>query len=54
MSHAIPPGLTPPVPDLEREEPEQSREDDIPADDGTVGPEEVSTDTRPLRNVERE
>ena len=33
MYRSTPSGITPPAPGLEREEPEFSREDDIPADD---------------------
>jgi hypothetical protein len=34
MVRSTPSGITPPTPGLDREEPEFSREDDIPADDG--------------------
>jgi hypothetical protein len=56
MSHPIKPGLVPPEPGLEKEEPEQSQEDDIPADDGTTtkGSPQASKEERPLRQVERE
>ena len=33
MNHPIEPGLIPPGPSLEKEEPEQAMEDDIPSDD---------------------
>lgn len=55
MSHGIAPGAIPPVPGLEKEEPELTYEDDIPSDDG--GPaeaQEPAPQERPLRNVERE
>lgn len=61
MSHAIPPGRIPPVPGLEKEEPELSSEPDIapeddgPSDDG--GPlldDDSVPEKRPLRDVERE
>ena len=59
MNHAIEPGLIPPERGLEKEEPEQSHEDDIPADDGTTASpqaskQERSKKERPLRQVERE
>lgn len=57
MNHPIEPGLIPPEPGLEKEEPEQSQEDDIPADDGTTtspGSPQASKEERPLRQVERE
>ncbi|MDP3759587.1 MAG: hypothetical protein Q8R01_03585 [Ramlibacter sp.] len=57
MNHAIEPGLIPPEPGLEKEEPEQSHEEDIPADDGTAGgspQSQASKEERPLRQVERE
>jgi len=54
MDHAIEPGLIPSEPGLEKEEPEQSHEDDIPADDGTTASPEASEEERPLRQVERE
>lgn len=43
-----------PEPGLEKEEPEQVREDDIPADDGTTSSPPASKEERPLRQVERE
>ncbi|MDF2464259.1 MAG: hypothetical protein K0Q43_2494 [Ramlibacter sp.] len=56
MNHPIEPGLIPPGPGLEKEEPEQAHEDDIPADDGTTttGSPQASEEERPLRQVERE
>jgi hypothetical protein len=56
MNDPIDPGLIPPEPRLEKEEPEQSQEDDIPADDGTTtkGSPQASKEERPLRQVERE
>lgn len=57
MNPTIKPGLVPPEPGLDKEEPEQSHEDDIPADDGattTNGAPQASTQERPLRQVERE
>jgi hypothetical protein len=58
MSQAITPGLIPPRPGLEREEPELATEHDIPADDGTAMPPEdapaAESEERPLRQVERE
>lgn len=55
MNPTIKPGLVPPEPGLDKEEPEQSHEDDIPADDGTIteAPPAPSKE-RPLRQVERE
>lgn len=58
MSQAIAPGLIPPRPGLEREEPELASEHDIPPDDGTEMPPEdapeAKSEERPLRQVERE
>lgn len=59
MNHStIKPGLIPPERGLEKEEPEQSHEDDIPADDGTAARSPEASDgakeERPLRQVERE
>jgi hypothetical protein len=56
MNHEIKPGLIPPEPGLEKEEPELSHEADIPADDGTTTTDspEASKEERPLRQVERE
>ena len=54
MSQVISPGLIPPRPGLEREEPELTYEDDIPPDDGNV-PEGIPADTQEqLQQVERE
>jgi hypothetical protein len=57
MNQPIAPGIIPPRPGLEREEPEQALEQDIPTDDGAkVPPQEpkVGQEERPLRQVERE
>jgi hypothetical protein len=54
MNQAIEPGPVPPRRGLEKEEPELSQEDDIPADDGTDNAPEASGESRPLRQVERE
>ena len=56
MSQAIAPGLIPPRPGLEREEPELGFEDDIPADDSDVLPPEglPAEIEDELRQVERE
>jgi hypothetical protein len=55
MNKSISPGLVPPARGLEKEEPELSHEDDIPADDGTTHPPKaVPGEERPLREVERE
>jgi hypothetical protein len=57
MSQAIAPGLIPPRPGLEREEPELATEHDIPPDDGTMPSEDAPAaekEERPLRQVERE
>jgi len=60
MNPSIEPGLVPPEPGLEKEEPEQAHEDDIPSDDGQTSapvdsqdPQQANED-RPLRQVERE
>jgi hypothetical protein len=39
MNHAIKPGPLPPVPGLDKEEPELATEDDIPRDDDHAGAE---------------
>jgi hypothetical protein len=55
MNKSISPGLVPPGRGLEKEEPELSHEDDIPADDGTTDSPGVAPGReRPLREVERE
>lgn len=58
MRTAVPAtGLTPPRQGLEREEPELSEEDDIPADNGSAIPsDEPAADPQqqPLRHVETE
>ena len=54
MNHAIAPGVVPPPRGLEKEEPEQAYEDDIPSDDGSESPGASSGQDRPLRQVERE
>ena len=64
MSQVIATGLIPPRPGLEREEPEQAIEDDIPPDEGSEMPPDDGAELpeeprprnerRPLRQVERE
>jgi len=55
MNPTIKPGLVPPEPGLEKEEPDQWHEDDIPADDGTLADTPPAPrEERPLRQVERE
>jgi hypothetical protein len=56
MNHAIPQGIIPPLPGLEKEEPEVAQEDDIPSDDGEGKPaqEPPAADPEPSRDVERE
>lgn len=57
MSQAIAPGLIPPRPGLEREEPELANEHDIPPQDDTAAPpEETPGDAagETPRQVERE
>jgi len=55
MNHSIKPGLVPPPRGLEKEEPELTNEEDIPADDGHAsGSGEAAPEERPLRDVERE
>lgn len=57
MSQGISPGLIPPRPGLEREEPELAEEYDIPPDDGTARPTEeppAQAAERPPKQVERE
>jgi hypothetical protein len=47
MAPGIKPGLVPPEPGQEKEEPELSEEDDIPSDDGGEGPEDAPSDADP-------
>ena len=48
-------GVIPPRPGLEREEPEQAYEEDIPPDDGEVLPDALPAETEEqLQQVERE
>jgi hypothetical protein len=61
MSHAISQGTVPPVPGLEKEEPELAHEEDIapeddgPSDDGgPLADDNGAPEKRPLRDVERE
>jgi hypothetical protein len=57
MNQPIAPGIIPPRSGLEREEPEQALEEDIPTEEGAeVPPDAAQTDSeeRPLRQVERE
>lgn len=58
MSHSIKPGLVPPERGLEKEEPEQWQEDDLPSDDGTTTTRspggEAGREERPRREIERE
>lgn len=55
MNPGIKPGLVPPEPGQEKEEPELSAEDDIPSDDGGERPaDEPIGESRPPRGVERE
>ena len=52
----IAPGLIPPRPGLEREEPEQAYEEDIPPDDGDMLPPDAlpAESEEQLQQVERE
>ena len=52
MTHSIPESVIPPVPGLEKEEPELANERDIPSDDDK--PSQRGGEERPLRDVERE
>lgn len=58
MNPSIKPGMEPPRPGLEREEPELAQEDDIPKDEAPAGAGEsepsAADKDRPLRQVERE
>jgi hypothetical protein len=57
MTHAIQPGVIPPVPGLEKEEPELRNERDIPSDDDKpqgADKEKEKGNERPMRDVERE
>lgn len=55
MTHSIQPGVIPPVPGLDKEEPELRNERDIPSDDDKPqGSDKERRDERPLRDVERE
>jgi len=46
MNHSIKPGVIPPPPGLEKEEPELADEEDIPSEEGA--------DDDPVRDAERE
>jgi len=48
--NAITPGLIPPMPGLEREEPELAEEDDIPRDDRPQAADEPEGDHRDARD----
>jgi hypothetical protein len=54
MNHSIKPGVVPPPPGLEKEEPELADEEDIPSDDDTATVSNEGTGDEPLRDVERE
>lgn len=59
MTHSIQPGVIPPVPGLEKEEPELTNERDIPSDDDKPQGSDKErgkerSEERPLRDVERE
>ena len=53
MNRSIAPGVIPPLPGLEKEEPELANEDDIPRDDRPQAS-EPEPDPRGPRDVERE
>ena len=53
MNHSIKPGVIPPPPGLEKEEPELADEEDIPSDDDKNVLNE-GTAEEPVRDVERE
>jgi hypothetical protein len=53
MNHSIKPGVIPPPPGLEKEEPELTDEEDIPSDDDPASVRNEGTDES-LRDVERE
>jgi hypothetical protein len=53
MNHSIKPGVVPPPPGLEKEEPELAEEEDIPSDDDANERNQGTAD-EPLRDVERE
>jgi hypothetical protein len=54
MNHSIKPGVIPPPPGLEKEEPELADEEDIPSDDEPASARNEGTADEPLRDVERE
>jgi hypothetical protein len=54
MNHSIKPGVIPPPPGLEKEEPELAEEEDIPSDDDSPASTSERTGDEPLRDVERE
>jgi hypothetical protein len=54
MNHSIKPGVVPPPPGLEKEEPELADEEDIPSDDDSASAWNEATGDEPLRDVERE
>jgi hypothetical protein len=49
MNSSIPQGLVPPMPGLEKEEPELAQEDDIPHDDRPEAADEPAGDKREER-----
>jgi hypothetical protein len=54
MTQGISPGVVPPRPGLEKEEPELVNEDDIPKDDRGAAADPHDTQQRPAKDVERE
>lgn len=56
MNHSIQPSVIPPVPGLEKEEPELSNEADIASDDDdrAQASDRQASNEGPLRDVERE
>jgi len=54
MNHSIKPGVIPPPPGLDKEEPELADEEDIASDDDSSGAMDEGTDGEGHRHVERE
>jgi hypothetical protein len=54
MNHSIKPGVIPPPPGLDKEEPEFADEEDIPSDDDSVSVRKEGPGDEAPRDVERE
>jgi len=54
MNHSIKPGVVPPSPALDREEPELAEEEDIPSDDDSASARDEGADGDARPDVHRE